>query len=85
MARPSTSPVANPGDWAAYNNDAANFVAGMALEQATGQCTHAADRRLSSLNIPAEIDHLPTGMHNWSYYSKQIPVAWNSIKHSVGA
>ena len=77
--------VANPGDWAAYNNDAANFVAGMALEQATGQCTHAADRRLADLGIPADIDHLPTGMHNWSYYSKQIPVAWNSIKHSVGA
>lgn len=75
--------VANPGDWAAYNNDAANFVAGMALEQATGQCTHAADRRLREENIPAKIDHLPTGMHNWSYYSKQIPVAWNAIKHSV--
>jgi len=77
--------VANPGDWDAYNNDAANFVAGMALEQATGQCTHTADRRLAELGIPADIDHLPTGMHNWSYYSKQIPVAWNSIKHSVGA
>lgn len=75
--------VANPGDWASYNNDVANFVAGMALEQATGQCTHAADRRLGELGIPATIDHLPTGMHNWSYYSKQIPVAWNAIKHSV--
>ena len=75
--------VANPGDWDDYNNDAANFVAGMALEQATGQCTHAADRRLRELGIPAEIDHLPTGMHNWSYYSQQIPVAWDAIKHSV--
>ncbi len=75
--------VANPGDWDAYNNDVANFVAGMALEQATGQCTHAADRRLRELNIPATFDHLPTGLHNWSYYSKQIPVAWNAIKHSV--
>ena len=76
--------VANPGDWEDYNNDAANFVAGMALEQATGQCTRAADRRLRELNIPAKIDHLPTGLHNWSYYARQIPVAWNSIKHSVG-
>ena len=75
--------VANPGDWDDYNNDTANFVAGMALEQATGQCTRAADRRLRGLNIPATIDHLPTGMHNWSYYSRQIPVAWNSIKHSL--
>ena len=75
--------VANPGDWEDYNGDTANFVAGMALEQATGQCTHAADRRLRALDIPATIDHLPTGLHNWSYYSPQIPVAWNSIKHSV--
>ena len=75
--------VANPGDWEDYHNDAANFVAGMALEQATGQCTWAADRRLRELGIQAEIDHLPTGMHNWSYYSKQVPVAWNSIKHSL--
>ena len=75
--------VANPGDWEDYNNDAANFVAGMALEQATGQCTRAADRRLRELDIPAQIDHLPTGMHNWSYYSRQIPVAWNSIKNAL--
>ena len=75
--------VANPGDWEDYNNDAANFVAGMALEQATGQCTRAADRRLRDLDIPATIDHLPTGLHNWSYYAPQIPVAWNAIKHSV--
>lgn len=76
--------VAEPGDWDDYNNDVANFVAGMALEQATGQCTHAADRRFKELGIQADIDHLPTGMHNWSYYSRQIPVAWDSIKHSVG-
>lgn len=75
--------VANPGDWEDYNNDAANFVAGMALEQATGQCTRAADRRLRELKIPAHIDHLPTGMHNWSYYSRQIPVAWNSIRGAL--
>ncbi|MDV8001604.1 alpha/beta hydrolase family protein [Rhodococcus sp. IEGM 1408] len=75
--------VANPGDWAEYNNDAANFVAGMALEQATGQCTRAADRRLRELNIPARVDHLPTGMHNWSYYSQQIPVAWNAVRAAL--
>lgn len=75
--------VANPGDWADYNNDAANFVAGMALEQATGQCTRAADRRLRELKIPARVDHLPTGMHNWSYYSQQIPVAWNAIRGAL--
>ncbi|KAA0918802.1 alpha/beta hydrolase family protein [Dietzia sp. ANT_WB102] len=75
--------VANPGDWENYNNDAPNFVAGMALEQATGQCTRAADRRLRELGIPARIDHLPTGMHNWSYYSKQIPVAWNAIRGAL--
>ena len=80
----SSTGVANPGDWEAYNNDAANFVAGMALEQATDRCTWDADRRLRQLGIPARIDHLPTGMHNWSYYSRQIPVAWNAIKHSVG-
>ena len=75
--------VANPGDWEDYNNDAANFVAGMALEQATGQCTWAADRRLKQLGIAADIEHQPTGLHNWSYFAPQIPVAWNSIKHSV--
>ena len=75
--------VANPGDWEDYNNDAANFVAGMALEQATGQCTRAADRRLRELRIPATIDHLPTGLHNWSYYSRQIPVAWNAIRGAL--
>lgn len=75
--------VANPGDWEDYNNDAANFAAGMALEQATGQCTRAADRRLRELNIPATVEHLPTGLHNWSYYSKQIPVAWNSIRSAL--
>lgn len=80
----SSTGVANPGDWEAYNNDAANFVAGMALEQATDRCTWDADRRLRQLGIPARIDHLPTGMHNWSYYSRQIPVAWNAVKHSVG-
>ncbi|UVE96587.1 alpha/beta hydrolase family protein [Dietzia sp. B32] len=75
--------VANPGDWEDYNDDAANFVAGMALEQATGQCTRAADRRLRELRIPAKIDHLPTGLHNWSYYSRQIPVAWNAIRGAL--
>ena len=75
--------VANPGDWAAYNGDAANFVAGMALEQATGQCTWAADRRLRELGITARVDHLPTGMHNWSYYSRQIPVAWNAVRGAL--
>lgn len=75
--------VANPGDWADYNNDAPNFVAGMALEQATGQCTRAADRRLKELGIPARVDHLPTGMHNWSYYSRQIPVAWNAVRGAL--
>lgn len=75
--------VANPGDWEDYHNDAANFVAGMALEQATGQCTRAADRRLRELRIPATIDHLPTGLHNWSYYSRQIPVAWNAIRSAL--
>ncbi|MDX2356124.1 alpha/beta hydrolase family protein [Dietzia sp. PP-33] len=75
--------VAGPGDWEDYDNDAANFVAGMALEQATGQCTRAADRRLRALGIPARIDHLPTGMHNWSYFSQQIPVAWNAVRGAL--
>ena len=79
----SSTGVANPGDWADYNGDAANFVAGMALEQATGQCTRAADRRLRELGIPARVDHLPTGMHNWSYYSRQIPVAWNAVRSAL--
>ena len=75
--------VAEPGDWERYGGDALNFAAGMALEQATDRCTWAMDRRLKELGIPARIDHRPTGMHNWHYYSQQIPVAWNSVKSAL--
>lgn len=75
--------VAEPGDWERYHGDALNFAAGMALEQATDRCTRAADRRLRELGIPAQIDLRPTGMHNWHYYSQQIPVAWNSVKSAL--
>lgn len=75
--------VAEPGDWEKYNGDALNFAAGMALEQATHRCTQAAQRKLRELNIPAQIDLQPTGMHNWDYYSRQIPVAWNSVKSAL--
>ena len=75
--------VATPGDWDAYRHDAANFVAGMALEQASNQCTYQLDARLSELGIPARIDHLPTGLHNWSYFAPQIPIAWRSIRSAL--
>ena len=79
----SGSGVAAPGDWERYGLDVGAFVADMAVEQATGQCTRAAERRLQELGIPATIDHLPTGLHNWSYYSRQIPVAWSAIRDAL--
>ena len=75
--------VAKPGDWDAYHQDAPNFVAGMALEQASNQCTYQADATLSRLGIPARVDHLPVGLHNWSYFQPQIPQAWQTIKPAL--
>src|SRR5699024_750675 len=72
--------VATPGDWDDYNHDALDFVAGMALEQATDRCTWDADRRLDELGIDAEVVHHPVGLHNWSYYSPELPRAWTSIR-----
>lgn len=75
--------VATPGDWDDYNHDALDFVAGMALEQATDRCTWDADRRLDELGIDAEVVHHPVGLHNWSYYSPEIPRAWASIRGAL--
>lgn len=79
----SATGVAKPGDWNNYNQDAVNFVAGMALEQATDRCTWNADRRLKDLKIPAEVVHHPAGMHNWSYFAPEIPRAWQSIRGAL--
>lgn len=75
--------VASPGDWDDYNQDAMNFVAGMALEQATDRCTGDADRRLDELGIDAEVVHHSRGMHNWSYFAPEIPRAWQSVRGAL--
>lgn len=79
----SATGVAAPGDWDDYNQDPADFVAGMALEQATDRCTWDADRRLDELGIDAEVVHRPVGMHNWSYFAPEIPRAWESVRGAL--
>ena len=77
--------AAKEGEFEAYNHDIGNFVAGAALEQASNVCTHRMDEKLNDLDIDHRFDQIPAGLHNWSLFAPQVPIAWNHIKGALGA
>ena len=58
------------GEWQRNDNDLLKFSQGAGLEIATHACTVDMDHRLKELDIPARVDYLPTGMHNWDNFSR---------------
>ena len=77
--------AAKEGEFEAYNGDIGNFVAGAALEQASNVCTHRMTEKLDDLDIDHRFDQIPAGLHNWSLFAPQMPIAWNHIKGALGA
>lgn len=77
--------AAKEGEFEAYNRDIGNFVVGAALEQASNVCTHRMTEKLNDLDIDHRFDQIPAGLHNWSLFAPQMPIAWNHIKGALGA
>ncbi|WP_333619644.1 alpha/beta hydrolase [Dietzia sp.] len=81
----SATGAAKEGEFEAYDQNIGNFVVGAALEQASNVCTNRMHEKLDTLGIEHRFDQLPAGLHNWSLFTPQIPVAWNTIKGALGA
>lgn len=81
----SATGAAKEGEFEAYDQNIGNFVAGAALEQAANVCTNRMNEKLNDLGIDHRFDQLPAGLHNWSLFAPQIPVAWQTIKGALGA
>ncbi|GAA1717578.1 hypothetical protein GCM10009831_29490 [Dietzia cercidiphylli] len=59
-------------EWDRNGRDLLRFSQGTGLEIATHACTVTMDRRLDELGIPARVDYLPTGLHNWDNFGRFI-------------
>lgn len=57
-------------EWQRNDHDLLRFTQGAGLEIATHACTVEMDERLEELGIPAQVDYLPTGLHNWDNFSR---------------
>lgn len=57
-------------EWQRNEHDLLRFSQGAGLEIATHACTVEMDQRLNELGIPAQVDYLPTGLHNWDNFSR---------------
>lgn len=57
-------------EWDRNGHDLLRFTQGAGLEIATYACTVEMDERLEELGIPARVDYLPTGLHNWDNFSR---------------
>lgn len=57
---------------------------GVALEAGARDCTARFADRLTQLEIPATVDYIPTGLHNWPDFAAQLPPAWQTLAESLG-
>lgn len=75
--------MASQEDWENTGHRAGRLLVGMAIEQATGQCTRAAADRFDQLDIPADVVIHPTGLHSWSRFGPAIQQAWQSVEGAL--
>lgn len=66
------------------NPTLSNIVAGGALEAGANHCTRTMDARLGELAIPAVVDYEPEGIHDWGYWTDQLPKMWPTISGGLG-
>ena len=64
--------VPDATEWQRNGHDLLRFSQGSGLEIATHACTVEMDKRLDELNIPAQVDYLPTGLHNWDNFGRFV-------------
>lgn len=61
-----------------------NIVAGGGLEAGANQCTRTMQARLDSLAIPVEVDYEAAGIHDWAYWTDQLPKMWPTMSRGLG-
>ena len=64
--------VPGPDEWQRNDHDLLRFTQGAGLEIATHACTVEMHQRLGELNIDAQVDYMPTGLHNWDNFSRFV-------------
>lgn len=79
----SATGMASQEDWENTGRRAGRLIVGMAIEQATGQCTQAAAERFEQLDIPADVVIHPTGLHSWSRFGPAIQQAWLAVEDAL--
>ncbi|MFJ4650648.1 alpha/beta hydrolase [Nocardia sp. NPDC088792] len=52
---------------------------GVALEAGARICTETFAHRLADLGIPATVDYLPAGIHDWADFSAQLGPMWQTL------
>lgn len=57
---------------------------GSLLEQGAKLCTERLATRLQELDIPAEVDFLPEGMHSWPDFEVQLHRSWPTLSRALG-
>ncbi|MBL1075331.1 esterase family protein [Nocardia sp. 2] len=60
------------------------IVLGGMIEAATNACTHQLADRLTQLDIPAEVDFRPTGVHTWAYWQEDLHKSWPLLATALG-
>lgn len=57
------------------------LVGDIALEKLANTCTHELEDSMTSRGMAgnAEFDYHDSGVHEWSYYKRQLPAAWASV------
>lgn len=66
------------------NPSFSNVVAGGGLEAGANHCTRVMDARLAELGIPATVDYEPEGIHDWGYWTDQLPKMWPTVSAGLG-
>ena len=66
------------------NPTLSDIVAGGGLEVGSNLCTRTMETRLGELGIPAAIDYEPEGIHDWGYWTDQLPKMWPTMARGLG-
>lgn len=66
------------------NPSLSNIVSGGALEVGANHCTRTMESRLGELGIPVTVDYEPEGIHDWGYWTDQLPKMWPTISKGLG-
>lgn len=56
---------------------------GSLLEQGAKLCTQRLATRLQELDIPADVDFLPEGMHSWPDFEVQLHRSWPTLSRAL--